>query len=68
MVRVRVSFSKSSFETSWNGTPVMRFRMGSRFWTLPPFIASAFASTFGFVSLSRQSRRRSTVIGRMTLP
>ena len=28
------SFSKSNFETLWNGTPVTRFRMGSRFWTL----------------------------------
>ena len=62
------SFSKSSFETLWKGTPVMRFKMGSRLVTLPPFFSSYFASTLGLVSRSTQSRRRSTVIGRMTLP
>jgi len=62
------SRAKSSFDTLWKWTPVTRFRIGSRFFTSPPFSFPYRSSTVAFVGANTRSSRRRTVNGKITFP
>jgi hypothetical protein len=63
-----LSLAKSRRLVLWKPTPVMLLRIGSMFLMVPALRLSCLARTCGLVGSRTQSRRRSTVRGRITLP